>query len=272
MQVEKVKITVAVAREWLEHVPSSQRVLDQSHVDKIAFAISRGEWRENGATIVFNSNGELIDGQHRLHAIVKAGRSVYSLVVNRLDCSDATFQTIDDAKARTIGDFLKCGNRTAMAAVARMHWIVQNELPVISQKRPPIADAIKLILPHISTIEPRIPMIAKAGRVTGIGTFLIFLDFHYGTFLQVSSTERDEFFGRLADGIDLKAGSPIAALRNRCIKLGPNEQIPRLSMMALVIKALNAFLSGETLQRLSYDPGKESFPDMAFTKKRRSVA
>ncbi len=272
MQVEKIKITPAMAREWLVLAPEYQRKINQAAVDAIASAISSGGWRENGATIVFNIKGELIDGQHRLLAIIAANRSVYSLVANRIDSTDATFQTIDDSKSRTISDFLKCTNRNHIAAIARFYWNVHNGRIVYSPERPPIAGAIKLLQPHIQIIEPRCGIVQKAARVTGVGTFLGFLDFYYLVFLSVAQSDIDVFWERLADGMDLKPGSPVAALRNRCIKLGPNERIARVSMMALVIKSLNAFLSGESISRLSFDPGKEEFPQMAFTKRRKPNA
>lgn len=78
-----------------------------------------GKWELNGATIVFNCDGTLNDGQHRLEAIVKSGVAVQSFVVRGVTCGA---KHIDRNKPRTIGQWLSHSgvkNATLVSAVAR---------------------------------------------------------------------------------------------------------------------------------------------------------
>lgn len=44
-----------------------------------------GKWRLNGKTICFDRNGRLLNGQHRLSAVVQSGVSMTTVVVRGLD-------------------------------------------------------------------------------------------------------------------------------------------------------------------------------------------
>ena len=74
MKNKPIKVTPHLASKWLQK-NSCNRPLSQNTVYRYADAILSGEWKLNGDTIRFDSNGTLIDGQHRLHACVKAGKS-----------------------------------------------------------------------------------------------------------------------------------------------------------------------------------------------------
>jgi hypothetical protein len=58
----------------------------------------------NGDTIRFNVKGELIDGQHRLKAIVASGKTYIFLVVRGV--SEAAFETIDEGAIRSLKDYI----------------------------------------------------------------------------------------------------------------------------------------------------------------------
>ena len=44
-----------------------------------------GKWRLNGKTICFDSTGRLLNGQHRLSAVVRSGVTLTTVVVRGLD-------------------------------------------------------------------------------------------------------------------------------------------------------------------------------------------
>jgi hypothetical protein len=44
-----------------------------------------GKWRLNGKTITFDRNGRLLNGQHRLTAVLQSGVPLTTLVVRGLD-------------------------------------------------------------------------------------------------------------------------------------------------------------------------------------------
>lgn len=103
MQIQFQTITPEHAADLLaKHNPSNRR-LDNRHAQFLAQEMERGTFRpDNGDSIRIDTNGDILDGQHRLAAIIKAGKPVEMLVVSDVDRE--TFATIDTGKRRTVQD------------------------------------------------------------------------------------------------------------------------------------------------------------------------
>lgn len=113
-----VLVTPDLARRWLERNPGNRRV-DPARVATYAAAMQRGAWLANGETVKFSPKGDLLDGQHRLHAVCKAGVSVRIAVAEGV--SELARLTLDAGKPRTIADRFRMngvGERAQVAAAA----------------------------------------------------------------------------------------------------------------------------------------------------------
>lgn len=265
MNAKKVHITPAQAAKWLDTVPAFQRKINPAQVKKIAMAITRNEWRENGATIVFNRNGELIDGQHRLAAIKESGKSVWSLVITNVSSGEATFHTIDDCKSRKVTDFLKCTNVAAVAGAMRMYWHYLNGMwptgPHGGSAVIPTADLLKTIQEHQDYVSGLVYPVSAAGRFTGQLSFCVFLVFMYTKVHPVKDPERlAQFFARVGDGQDLSAGDPALMLRSRFLDIPRSGKINRQAAQAMILKALNLYLDHKTSPYLRFEVDREAFP------------
>lgn len=84
MKITQILITPAMASEFLRKNERNPRkhMLDQKRVKAYAKAIKDGEWLSHHQGIAFDSNGFLIDGQHRLSAVVLAGMPVQMVVAH----------------------------------------------------------------------------------------------------------------------------------------------------------------------------------------------
>lgn len=82
------------------------RKIKVKHITNLAKAMTQGEWQVNGDAIRFDSNGKVVDGQHRLHAIIQSGVAITTVVIRNLDPD--TFHTIDTNKSarRSLTSFL----------------------------------------------------------------------------------------------------------------------------------------------------------------------
>jgi hypothetical protein len=79
-------VTPALAAEWLKS-NTNNRALSEVAVRAMAAAITDGRWVTTHQGIAFDRDGTLIDGQHRLHAIVLAALPVTMEVTSGLDRS-----------------------------------------------------------------------------------------------------------------------------------------------------------------------------------------
>ncbi len=90
--VDIMTITVELAIQWLANNHTSRRK-NPAEIERLTRVILDDQWVINGEAIVLDAEGRLLDGQHRLEAIVLAGLPVSSVVVKGVDPSAA--DTID---------------------------------------------------------------------------------------------------------------------------------------------------------------------------------
>ena len=74
LSCETVSVTPEMAARWLADNPHN-RPIRKERVDELCEKIRSGKWKLNPPIEVFDT-GRLWNGQHRLSAIVKTGRSV----------------------------------------------------------------------------------------------------------------------------------------------------------------------------------------------------
>ena len=105
-----MEITPAVAKAWLEN-NFANRPLTRDTVKAYALDMKNGKWLRTHQGIAFNDLDELIDGQHRLSAVVSAGVPVVMMVTFGLPAKTGegltTMDCVDRGKPRSVSDQLK---------------------------------------------------------------------------------------------------------------------------------------------------------------------
>ena len=98
-----VTLTPLIAQRLLERNVHNRKI-SETVVQKYMAEIKAGEWRITPAGIGFNEKGELVDGQHRLHAVVRSKIAVPILVT--LGLPSASQEKVDRQRKRTLYDAL----------------------------------------------------------------------------------------------------------------------------------------------------------------------
>ena len=96
-------ITPGRAKEILSHVQPNRRLI-RSAVTHYSRDIATGKWVLNGESIVIDWNGNLMQGQHRLTAVIIADKPIQSVVVYGVD-PKAMF-SFDQGRKRTLANVL----------------------------------------------------------------------------------------------------------------------------------------------------------------------
>ncbi|MBT2748371.1 MULTISPECIES: hypothetical protein [unclassified Lysobacter] len=118
--IEVVLVNAVIASAWL-HRNSNNRPIRHKAVSQYACDMTGGQWKSTGESIKFSKSGRLLDGQHRLSAIVEAD-AIIDVVVNT-GLEDGSFDVIDTGRHRTGSDILTIDGislseaRTAAAAL-----------------------------------------------------------------------------------------------------------------------------------------------------------
>ncbi len=157
------QITPGDAAKWLEDNLSNRNMRARA-VNAYARDMAEGRWQITGETIKIGRGGELLDGQHRLQAILASGKEQRMLVVYGID--PAARSVIDTGAIRSGADALRMsgvqsGNLMALASAARLLTLwesdrlthmssglrgedraTHSEIIAAVERRPDLADAV----------------------------------------------------------------------------------------------------------------------------------
>jgi hypothetical protein len=257
-------VTPGRAEQWLGR-NEKNRSVSKAKVDKLAAEMNRGAWTVSPDAIAFAPDGRLLNGQHRLTALLRTGMVLDFLVVYGLP--DESQLVMDDSKTRTVADQLYMRDETnyvtLAGALAHLYrW--EQGAPRNTTVRPTRRQGLDLLDRH-PNIRLSVPigkrLNAELRFNPSLGAFL-----HY-TLSLIDDVDAKDFFERLGSGEDLKQGDPIHTLRKVIIENSTaTKKLPLLVVHAYTIKAWNAYHDGEPLKLLRWRPGganPEPFPEAA---------
>lgn len=146
MENQIVNISPQIAEEYLK-TNINNRKLQFKRVTQYAEDMRNGKWQLNGESIKFNKSGKLIDGQHRLAAVIKSKATIQSLVTWGVDDN---VTTMDRGQNRTTAQCFVFGgvdevlaNNTLIAAVRQHFYMVNNSVLNVSD-----ATILQFIMDH----------------------------------------------------------------------------------------------------------------------------
>lgn len=249
-------ITPAKARVYLEG-NTLNRPLSNKHVDYLAREINSGCWQFNAETIKFNGS-KLLDGQHRLHAVIKSGKPIRSIVARGLD--EAAFHTIDMGKKRSAADTLNVIGEKSTTRMAAALAMIEAMLDGQTRTSGAVSGTkvIELLREHP---DVRVSISAYQGPKTLLKPSTA-IALHY-FFAKKDRVLADQFFDDLRSGAGLGVGDPVFTLREKLIanSVGSKRLLDD-AILACTIKAWNALRTGATIKRLTYRPGSEPVPEI----------
>jgi len=253
---EIAEITPSAAAEMLGNVHAS------GHVDQLALAafgkdMSAGQWVLNGAPIVLSSDGSLLDGRARLHACVKSGAPFQTLVVKGV--SSSAFETIDSVRKRTLADILSMRSELhgrSLGAALRIIWSYQAGAAPGGGKGPGTTALLSVLeqAPEIrDSVLPALRAMPLLPQGCGIAM-------HYLA-SRISPEKADQFMAQIGEPVSTAADNPVVQLRNALTALrGQGGARKQTYMLAITIKAWNAFSQGKSIKHLRFGAERESFP------------
>ncbi len=103
LTVELVRITPQIAKNYLRYSVKNRKI-SIKNLQFLKNEMENDRFLENGEAIIFDINGDLKDGNHRLKAIVKSGKSYFIPIVRGVQTS--CMPTYDTGKNRSAADVL----------------------------------------------------------------------------------------------------------------------------------------------------------------------
>ncbi|MFC4607129.1 hypothetical protein [Streptomyces maoxianensis] len=267
MRMEVLHVSPELAADWLTH-NTSNRPLSKGTVQQLAAQIQRGEWQLTHQGIAFDEDEVLIDGQHRLAAIVKAGIAVPLTVTHGVPRT--AFTVMDTGRKRTGRDTLALvgeANATHLAAALRgLHLYLHvpnsawsggssttsnDQLLVMLEKHPGIRDALQ----HGIALN-------RACRITVTAATIGW----YVTTETRPDIDQTSWRDGIITGALLESGDPRLTLRNTMLSLASGKAHRRRDdsreHLLYYLKSWNAWVEGRGMKLLRRSPN-ETMPKIS---------
>lgn len=246
-QVSVVLVTPETAARWLKRNMKNRNVRPAT-VAKYARDMSTGAWLITGESVKFDLDGNLLDGQHRLAAIMKSGVSI-RLVVMRGITPNAQ-RVMDTGRARTASDALAIRGGityTALTAAAAKlalgvesgdadpgkHDVTHAEVEAFIDSNPSILTAVE-VARHVARRSDCPPTVVA---------------YTYWQMAKVDQADAFAFWTAAAEKVGLIEGDPTIALTNRFAEARRNREVlSKRIYLSLIYRAWNARRAGKSMR------------------------
>lgn len=226
------------------------RPVHQSQVARYATDMAAGRWGRNHQGIAFDVNGILLDGQHRLWAVVESKVTVQMQVTHGLD-REAQL-TIDAGLKRSTADVASIAG---FEGVRPLHVsIVKAMVRGTSATRPAVTrmQELEMLKDHWAALQFVLPLFPKS-KVPGLTRAPVLAGIARASYTQDRNLLK-RFSEILVSG--MSTGDPreqvIITLRNWLITERKNSSGHQASVEAYgkTIRAIQAYIKGERLRTL----------------------
>ncbi len=253
-----VEITPDMAAEMLEK-NTMNRKISQLNVIRYANDMASGAWKQNGETIKIAVDGTILDGQHRLWAIIEAGVSVPMLVVYNVQTEAIT--TIDSGVPRLFNHLLKIkGSKhpATCAMITKFAWIYENYDKQMRTNSAKTETRNSVLEPYYDENRELIEHAAAVAECGAHHFVKSYMGFCFYIFLKKNPQKAEEFIKLVKSGENLYTGHPIMTLRDKLT----NNRISKVKLtvretLAYYTKAWNAFLKGRDLSIFRWNNTEE---------------
>lgn len=265
-------ITPTEAKRMLERTTFRNRPLNQKHVNYLADLISAGFWKINGDTIKLDVRGNVLDGQHRLHAIIKSQRPITTVVIRNLKSS--VFDAIDTGRmVRSDGNVLSiAGHKNTKTLAATIKTVAAfDQVGHLAfsagtsnrEKHAVKAATILDLMAKYKDVRKSVDLVCGLSNTRVFKPSSLVSSIHY-IFGKHNDVGRDHFFDRLHQNSFESFTCPARSLymAYQSEKTYLKMQASQRYRAALWFKAFSAYCDGRQISQLRfYD--NEDFPTLS---------
>lgn len=258
-----IAVSPDVAERWLQ-ANTVNRKTRQSRINQYAADMEAGRWQHSNDAITFDSNGNMLNGQHRLNAVVLSGCTITFLVVRNMPPESMT--AMDQGAARSAGDALKFAgeaNTSVLAASARLALLYHDgriykdnkvqrtshgQILDFIDTHPTIKQSITEVAHKGTAIDaPNSTIIAAHWIISGVNEFPL------ATY----------YIQQLASRINEPEGSAVHAIDSRLREVRRNRnQYPQRNFIYLLLKGWNYYARDQQVRQINMSPrGEFKIPD-----------
>jgi hypothetical protein len=163
-----LELTPSMAARWLEG-NTHNRPINQGHVERLACEMKSGRWRVTHQGLAFSPGGRLLDGQHRLWAIVMADVPVKTRVF--FNEPSENIECYDGGLVRTSADRMSLSQRFGREIdhkhLATLRCMVRGLRPLV---RLSYGQEAELLAQHLDAVCFAMKHLTMTERARGVAT------------------------------------------------------------------------------------------------------
>ena len=254
-------ITPEVAAAMLQF-NTNNRPLRSDTVTAYAKVMSSSDWTFTGESISFDAAGRLVNGQHRLSAVIKSGRTITVVVVRGVP--NTAWAHTDAGAKRSTGDMLQHAGYTSpnqLAATASLALRFENNMIAAMSTAWPRDEVRREIEARTATYEAAISWARKARGIglppTATSAFYVLMEAR-------GMVERAELWlDGLIAGVGLIAGDSRLAIRNWLVN---SRRSAAPQCMAVLIFGWNADVDERPIKAMRAWAKGTPYPSISVAK------
>ena len=207
-------ITPATAQAYLRNSATAGGLITP-HLEALTRDIAAGRWMANPQPICLSTSGRLVNGRHRLMAVVAADRPIAVPVIRGVpEAAYATYDTRNKRPFQVGTAGRSFGDEALVAAMANLLWRREQRAPNSQARGATAAEISRILGDHPRLRELR----GLARRLVGLGNASVM---GYGAFVMERADPRaaSVFLRALETGADLPRRHPILALRATLLRM-----------------------------------------------------
>lgn len=257
----KVEMTPQEAKKLLER-NTVNRPIRKSKVAEYADDMLKGNWRYTGDSIKISRDGELLDGQHRLKAILISGKTVEIEMITGLE--EDIFRHLDKGVKRTITDglsirgFKNTHNIAAIAKILMHHESFEDKKNFTIKAREmnfeleEVEKYLDIHYDEIGYVYKQLKKTLIAKKCGSSSTFIAAV----ALCRRANEKKADEFIELLNKG-SIVESCPVFQLKEKLVwrnyaNNAKSKDKIRTEMFALTVKSFNYFVTNKTTKSFAW--------------------
>ena len=277
---EVMDITPDMAKKILAHRNKNNRPIRYTHLEKLSDAIEKGEWKVTYQCIAFDKDGNLIDGQHRLAAVLQTRQTVKMTVATNMDPS--IFEVVDTGSKRSTGDALdilgsehgRCVSGALKICICYQNF-PEKTWSGANIQQPSTSDITSIYKDRKDEIEALLSVIKKKHKnfkcfspSLGLALSLLLLDAGW------SDVQIWEFWDCVTLGANLPPDSVVLSFRNQLSDpfFRKRHYGTQRYMLNAFIKCFNSYITSESITKfVAPRPNTKMYKIQKPAKKQTSI-
>jgi len=247
-----VEVNPELAELWLGRI-DMQRNLKKHQVRKYADDMKNGRWAQDITAIVFDTNGNLVNGQHRLNAVIQSNTTQRFYVLEGV--APQSIERMDQGISRTTADQLAIkGVKGAYGIQTIAKLVLQYELYPdriwnSGELQPSKSAIVDRSMEDVALFESAVIQQYRL-KIRGKAASSPFGAFWYLAMGGNYIDELPDYIDGLVTGADLRVGDPRLALRNYMLRENLAEWGVGQSHLIAHTKAWEAYILRQSMNTL----------------------